>query len=101
MTAQRQYHPVRRRGIGPAGIVLIFGMAALFLMKLMSWPLFLLVGAAAFLVYQAERGRLNQSLRMVIMAGAGLFVMSNPRMWPIMLVAFVVMKLLGGNRRIW
>jgi hypothetical protein len=89
------------RGEGSAAVViLLFGLGALFLMKLATWPMILLVMAAAFLVRQAERGRFEHGLRMVAFMGAGLFVATNPRMWPLLLIAFGVMKLFG-MRRIW
>lgn len=101
MAARRHYRPAHRHGFSPAAIVLILGLIGLSVMKLMSLPFLLLVGGAAFLVYQAEHGRFIQSLRMVIMAVAGWFVITNPRMWPILIAAFLLIKLLGGNRRIW
>jgi hypothetical protein len=101
MTARRQYQPVQRHGPNPAMLVLIIGMIALSVLKLMSGPLMLLVGAAAFLVHQAQRGRLLQSLPMVVMAGVGLSFIGTPRMYPLMIGVFVVMILIGRNRRIW
>lgn len=79
-------------------LVLLIGLGVLFVMKIASFPLIMLVIGAAFLVRQAERGRFEQALRTVLMVGAGIFVISNPRLWPLLLVAFGVMKLLGHKR---
>ena len=64
----------------------------------MSWPAILLVLAAVFLVHQAEHGRAQSAIRVIAMVGVGAIVLSNPRFWPILVIGFGVMKLLGGRR---
>lgn len=98
VVAQRQYRVGRHSGFSPALLIAMVGFGALLVLKAMSWPLVLLVIGAAFLVHQAEHGRLNHALRTVAIAGSVLFVASNPRFWPVLLIAFGLFKLMGGRR---
>jgi Double zinc ribbon len=98
VAAHRQYRVGRHNGFSPAVLIAMVGFGALFVLKAMSWPLVLLVVGAVFIVHQAEHGRLNQALRTAAIAGSVLFVASNPRFWPVLLIAFGLFKLLGGRR---
>jgi hypothetical protein len=98
----RQSHRCGKQGsISPAGLVLLVGIVALVVMKAFTWPLFLLVGAAAILVHHAERGRLSQGLKVVGMGAAIALVAANPQIWPVLLIAFIFAKILGKGRRVW
>jgi ribosomal protein L40E len=92
-------HHRHHGGHGSAKVVLIFGIIALMVLKLATWPLIMLVLGAAFLVHQAERGRLEQALKGAAIVGAIALVANNPRMWPLIIVGIVLMKIVGSSKK--
>lgn len=91
----------RSGGVNPAMIVVLVGIGVLFALKMVTVPLVLLVLATGYLIKQAERGRLEQSLKMVLIIGAGYLAMTNPRFWPMWIAAFIIMKIMPPRGRVF
>jgi hypothetical protein len=49
-------------------------------------------------VHQAERGRIEHALRTVAIGAGVMLVATNPRLWPMLLIGFLIFKMLGGRR---
>lgn len=82
-----------------AGLLMLIGVAFLLFTKLFTWPLFLLLLGAVYVVTELQKGRTTQALTLVACLGVAALFWTQPRlllslgrMWPLIFIFFFFFK---------